>query len=87
MYNSNRNYVNICYGTLHVTSYGQNHRLKKKNPMKIWQDVLLIGIPLKQLFRFPDLRSFSHKNYFWNTKNCLTENISQISKRHFKVLC
>lgn len=25
--------------------------------MKIWQDVLLIGIPLKQLIGFPDLRS------------------------------
>lgn len=60
MYNSTSRHVNMCYRTLHVTLYSQN-QTEIKRILGKYDTVLLEGTPHKQLFRFPDLKSFSKK--------------------------
>lgn len=70
MYNFNQNCVNnICYFTCNII--WTKSQTKKKNHMKIQQDVLLIASPLKYVVRFPDLRSFSQKTTFETLKIAL----------------
>lgn len=86
VYNFNRNWVNnICYFTCNII--WTKSQTKKKESYENTARCFTDSYSLKYAVRFPDLRSFSHKNYFWNTKNWFIKSISQILKRYFKPLC